>query len=298
MCRLHPELAVKLKALLSAAVVWNAELQCFVVDGVCKQGLTKLLAALMPVPRSKNQSADDDSSDAAVDVAVQRFGGSVLRRCGTCDETLKWLRSLDPLKYRIARRLRAEKDADKAHGIAVDYQLELYVRKGRAALFSQCLVVDPCVGTLLEQLDANEWSLIAAQVPIYDALSDKTTAIDLLATDKATRRELYLLEVKASRRTARDSNLNYERVRGTLKRSVLRGLPQSYLARAQMQLLWMNDSVERRFKFGFNKSLIMRVSPGVVRSYPLAAQFKARRADVAKAVEEYKKKRRGKRRKK
>lgn len=286
MTALHASLLDKLARICAVPVTFSNEHKCFVYNGVRKHGLTKLLASLVPVPRSK-RTAKEQIESGVVDVQVHRPAGFVLRKCGHCDDAVKSMRKLDAERFSIAKRLRSERDGDRAHGLVVDYQLTVYVKRGRAALFNMCAVVDPCVGTLIEFLDANGWCLIATQVPIYDDRIDIATAIDLLATDRATRRQMFLIETKASaaNRNKDDNNdSNYERVRGELRCGALRGMPQSYYARHQMQLLCMNDAVERQCGFRFDKSMVLRVSPGVVRTYPLAAQFIARRDDIAQAL--------------
>lgn len=272
----------------SAGVTFDDEEKCFVVGGVKKRGVTKILAGLLPVPRTRRTAKEDDeSSDEKPPVSVEVFYGSVLRKCSNCKRALAWARALDPKVYRVAANLELQPDDTVAHGTVVDYQLRLWVRLGRKKLFSQCPHVDPCVGTLIEQFDANGWSPVAAQLPIYDLRTDIATAIDILATDRATRTKLFLIEIKASMSAAQAlvDDAEYTRVRGILKRSVLKNLPQSYHGRHQMQLLFMNDTVERNFAFRFDRSLVMRAAPGSVASYELSPTFIERREDIASALE-------------
>ena len=287
MTELHASLRAKLKRLRAAPITFDAGKKCFVINGRRKHGLTRLLSSLVPVPRSTRTAAS--TADTKIQVRVQQFAGSTMRRCGHCDAAVKWLRnSNSPVHKSISTRLRAERNIDRAHGIVLDYQLSFYARTDRKTLFQACGVVDPCVGTLLEQLDANQWCVVGTQLPIYDAASDCATALDVLVTDRETRRQLILIETKAVRGRRRagsgDSDANYVCERGVLKRSVLRDLPQSYYARHQLQLLWMNDAVQRTFGFAFDKALVMRIAPGSVSSYPLARTFAVRADDMRRAI--------------
>lgn len=286
MNNLHASLRSKLAALRAAPVQFSSEHECFVVDGVKKCGITQLLSELVQVPRA----ARVEQSVEQVDVSVARFKDTVVGQCGHCDTAVRWMRSLTTSS--IAARLARERSVDKAHGIVVDHQIELYVRKGREALFRTCRVVDPCVGTLLAQLDANGWSIVGTQVPIYHPGTDCATAIDVFVTDRDTRRQLILLEVKAIRgkRVVADRNdVSYVHARGVLKRSVLKGIDQSYYSRHQLQLLLMNDAVRTQFAFDFDRSMVMRVSPGIVRTYPLSPRFARRRTDIVEAISQRKK---------
>jgi hypothetical protein len=296
MSALSDELRDKLARLRAGRVSFDPARQCLVdsADGARKRGLTRVLAQLLPVPFDKL----DDETEAALTrrartskydpetrVEVRRFeSGATLRRCGSCDGALRFLRAS---KLSVGARLRAEPNGDKAHGVAVDYQLSLYVRRGRAALFKVCgAFVDPCVGTVLEQCDALGWALVATQVPVYSSAMDIATAIDLLATDRATRTKLYLIELKASR--GRDAvaraNLQYERLRGRLQRTTLRGFPLSYYSRHQMQLFCMDEMVRSAHDFRFDGALVMRVAPGVSRLYRLNEYYSERAKRIVRAI--------------
>lgn len=292
---LNGELRTKLAQLRAAPITFDTARQCFTnAGGARKRGLTRVLAQLLPVPFDKlddeteaalTRRARKSKYDPATHVETRRFEtGATLRRCGSCDATLRFLRAS---KLSVAARLRAESNGDKAHGVAVDYQLSLYVRRGRRALFEACgAFVDPCVGTVLEQCDAMGWALVATQVPVYSAAMDIATAIDLLATDRATRTKLFLIELKASR--GRDAvaraNMQYERLRGRLQRTTLRGFPLSYYSRHQMQLFCMDEMVRSAHNFGFDDALVMRVAPGVARLYRLNPYYCERAKRIVRAI--------------
>lgn len=283
MTTLHPSLRAKLKLLANDGVHFDAERLCFVHKGERKRGLTKILAALLPIPRSRKLPAAADesaSNEAGVMRSTKTFIGRTLARCASCAEALTWAKQ--EAASHVRKRLEVERDRDCLHGLVIDYQLGLYVRYGRKVLFVKCPAVDPCVGSIIEQLDGDGWCAIASQVPIYDTVTDVATAVDILATDRGTRSAFYLIEIKASLRDGGADD--YERTRGVIKRSILRDLPQSYYARHQMQLLCMNDTIERQFSFRPDRSVIMRVAPGTVTTYPLSPIFLQRRADVTGAL--------------
>lgn len=277
------DLKRKLAVLQSGVVRFDSQQKCFVVNGRRKRGLTKLLKHLVPVPRCArlaSLSADDAIGERA------EFRGRLLQRCGYCTDAVRLARSRNADECSLAERLDSERNNDRAHGLVIDHQIELLVRYGRRGLFQRVGIVDPCVGTLIEQLDALNWSVVGSQVPVYQHSSDVATAIDLLATDRATRSKLHLIEIKAScaSRQAADNRENYERVRGKLSRSILRGLPQSYYGRHQLQLLAMNEMVREQCKFEFDSASVWRVSPGVVVRYRLTRQFAVRANDLRLAL--------------
>lgn len=282
MVRMHQSLQRKITRIVDTPVRFSKKDECFVVEGRRKHGLTKFLASLVPVPFGKKEDAPGAVVVAAVPVCIEQFRGSVMVQCGCCRSSVASLRAKGD---EFAARLNAEKNLDKVHGMVVDHQLELYTKLGRDALFQLNQIIDPCVGTMIEQFDKNDWTVIGAQVPIFDKESDVATAIDVLATDRATRKRLFLIEVKASR-PGRSQDDNYERVRGILKRTALRELPQSYHARHQLQLLFMQQTLEREMHVTPDRSVVMRVSPGTVRTYDLAQEFSRRAGDIMRAVGE------------
>jgi len=284
MLSFHSELRDKLDKLRSIGVKFDSSAQCFVVGRHKKRGLTKFLRQLVPVPRSARLSACVGSSAESTGVEASFCGSAVLQRCGYCKSAVKAARAAT--ETALAQRLAKERNVDKAHGLVIDYQIELLVRYGRRRLFELVSVVDPCVGTLIEQLDALQWSVVATQVPIYQPSTDVATAIDLLATDKRTRRQLHLIEIKASSaaRQSADNRSNYERVRGRLSRSILSGLPQSYYAQHQLQLLVMEQTVVEQCDFRFDSACVLRLSPGMAVRYPLAEQFRQRANHIQTAL--------------
>lgn len=295
---LSDTLRAKLVALRnSSGVEFDSDKQHF-VDSHTRQprrGLTKILAQLIPVPYDTYEEVPADLSskkprksrnDPLAEPVVSRYAGTTMQKCAACcDAAVQWLRQGNTGFEQIGERLRAEKHADKAHGIAVDYQLEVYVQHGREGLFARCGAVDPCVGTLLEHFDARGWAIVATQVPVYSAELDLATAIDILATDRATRTKLYLVEVKATRRgDVERSNAQYERLRGRLRRTTLQGMPLSYYSRHNVQVFCMKHIVYTHSHVAFDDECIARVSPGTVRTYALHAYFQSQAAKIVRAI--------------
>lgn len=296
--QLDDELKAKLALLRSAPIEFSPEQQCFVLDGRRRPGLTKILTNLLPVPRARRQA--DNVVDSARVATIAKYRGNMIGSCSTCDAAVRWGRSVTEAECStLAAHVKGERNADRAHGIIVDYQLALYVRCGWRGLLNKCRVVDPCVGTLLEHLETRGLSLIAAQTPIYDARTGVATAIDGLVTDRETRRQLIALELKiirARRVRGAENDANYECVRGVITRGPLRGLGQSYLMRHQLQLLSMCDAVASSFPFKFDGALLLRVSPGTVRSYKLMPDVSKRATDLVDAIGDETGKRKTKRR--
>lgn len=262
---------------VNSGVRFDHRRKCFVDENdKRKRGLTEILKQLIPIagdndehPHQNKSRARQGKNDPVLTPEIERFNGSIMARCCTCMEALAHARTCDEIKDRLL-----DESDDKAHGLLVDYQLTIYAtRGGRNALFRHCVKVDPCVGTLLEQLQKKGWSIVGTQLPLYSSAMDVATACDLICTDLATRTELFLVEVKSLLRYSLTSDHNYERIRGRNKNTALRGTPQSYAARHQGQLLCTNHMVQHKFNFNFNQSCVMRVSPGIVRTYKLHQWF-------------------------
>ncbi len=278
---------------------FDSERQCFVRGDCAKRGLTKILAQLVPVPFDRLDSDElaaaeartrrprHSRNDPTPNPAIAHYAGSTMARCGTCKTAHEWLTSAASASS-IRQRLAAETHADKAHGIVVDYQLALYTgSRNREEFFQRAGVVDPCVGTLIEHFDARGWAILAAQVPLYASAMDVATAFDVVATDRATCSQLILIEVKATRGGGGDferNNLQYERLRGRLARTTLRGIPLSYYSRHQLQLFCMLEMVRLEHGFTFDRAIVARLSAGTVREYALNAYYADRAAAIVRAI--------------
>lgn len=291
---LSDELRRKLSALRSS-VEFDPAQECF-IDSVTKKrkrGLTKILSQLVPVPRDTLDDEDEafaavsskkprkSQKDPEANPTVLCYSGATMARCGGCDGAIAWMRA----NGKLVQRLAAVKSSDAAHGIVVDYQISVYTRLGMRGLFKKCAVVDPCVGTLLEHFASQRLAVVASQVPIYCEEMDVATAIDVVLTDIETRTQVILGEVKSTQTTdVERNNRQYERLRGRLQRTTLRGLPLSYVMRHKLQLFCMKHMVRLQHKFDFDDAFILRVSPGVVRKYELNDYYEERAAKVVRAI--------------
>lgn len=268
-----------MRVLLNSAVRFDGERQCFVdaPSGKKKRGLTKMLSRMVPVPQQSGGACEPIKGKR-----MARFTGKVMTRCGTCKGAMACVRKLpNALSARVLR----DRDSDRVHGSVVDYQLGIYAGQGRAALFAQCAVVDPCVGALIEHLDAEQLVAFASQIPVHSAQLGCATAIDLLVTDRATRTRVVLLEVKATRAMTAESVREYEATHGVMTRGAMKGLALSYYARHQSQLLCMDQMLRRQFGISADEACVMRLAPGVVYTYPLAADIAARGDALFSAIE-------------
>jgi len=271
-------------------VRFDAVRKCFVDENdKRKRGLTRILEELIPIARdtdtrsagARRSRARQGKNDPVFTPDVSHFSGATMRKCGTCVDALTYMRA----RPNTADILRGESD-DKAHGLLVDHQMVVYAKRGRKALFEQCRIVDPCVGTLLEKLDSVGWSVVGAQIPLYSPSMDVCTACDLVCVNRDVLNDpnVFQVEVKASMSTSVQSDVNYERARGRNKNTALRGVLQSYVSRHQFQALCTAHMVDEKLPFSFHKSCVMRVSPGVVRTYDLHPWYTAKLPKIIDAI--------------
>jgi len=273
-------LLAKMEILRSAGVRYETKRRCFVdvASGKKLRGLTKTLSRMLPVPQEYDATVGTESIK---DKRTARFTGGVMQFCGTCKSAI---RSTKNLATSMGRRVAAERNCDRAHGCVVDHQLGIYAAHGRTGLLKRCAVVDPCVGALIEQLDAEGLVAYASQTPIYCAEIGRATAIDLLATDLATRRSIVLIEVKATYGMTSEVVRAYERAHGTMTRGALKGMQMSYYTRHQTQLLCMQQMLQRQYGICVDKARVMRLAPGIVHTYPLAKPMIARSDPLFAAI--------------
>lgn len=284
---LSADLTNKLKRLRDHPIEFSPEngrfeLRLNATQTVPKNGITRVLRKVFPVPRANSDDEDAvqptkkarrSSNDPVPKLDIWHRTKPLTASMPTCkDATLsyrvKWLEpSFGAAGY--------GPNFNKKHGIVVDEQLKLFVARGRKALeATHC--VDPCVATLLDHLRERNYSLVASQMPVYSADLDMATAFDIVFTDRATRDELHLGEVKATLRLAAD-DASYLRVRGRLTSSKARGTPLSDYAQHQLQL-WMTDRMVKSMLDGSGpkSSRVLRVSANCVRTYELHPYFESR----------------------
>lgn len=216
------------------------------------RGLTKLLARAFPVPRHDGDSCKRCSLPPPKSFRTKRERG--------------WLATVGG-----GNTVKCRGTTARAHGIIVDEQVTEFVNTGSIRPGT----VDPCTLSLLAHLRERKWVPIATQVPIYsEDLGGFATAIDLLCTDKATRSQLILVEVKSTRLRGRPELLD-ECYRTSVGKATgpLRGLPLSRYAQHQLQLWCMWYAVERECDVKLDQSVVLRTSPSAVDCYPLNGWF-------------------------
>ena len=175
---------------------------------------------------------------------------------------------------------------DREHGIAVDEQLSYFVLHGGERFAMAYPQPDPCVASLLAYVkNTLRWVPICTQQHIYaPSLGGFATAIDLLCTDEATRSELHVVEIKATKRVARGADADsFERITG-YGSGALRGLPLSYCSRAQLQLWAMVHTLERDCDTHIDSASVMRISPSRVDHYELNPWFLRRERALVRRI--------------
>ena len=238
-------LARLLRSPQCAQTRFDAKLRCFVRDLGGKatkprrcRGLTPAIRKAFPVP--------------------------VLPACSRCKAT-----RASSGKRRTPGCLGA---SDIKHGLLVDRQLSLCAQLGFEQFSKrfEAKKVDPCVRNILQHIyRVKRWRLVAAQVPIWSDRLQVATAIDLLCTDAATRTELHLIELKASRHAYDDSHC-YQRARGfSTKRGLKQRLPLSFHTQHQVQLWAMQSTLADEIGVRPTSALVLRaIGPGV-QEFPL-----------------------------
>lgn len=279
--KLSKKLQLQMRAVRGTKVRFDGARRCFVDEttGRKRRGLTKTLARIVPVPLALG---DVSVASDPPQKRTGRFVGATVSACLTCKAAM-----VDAVRRQsnAGQVVAAQRNSDRAHGAVVDEQLAIYAAHGREGLFAKCAAVDPCVGALIEQLDADGLVVFASQTPIFCERLACATAIDLLATDRAKRESLILIEVKATRAMTTESVREYEAARSMMTRGVLKGLPLSYYTRHQTQLLCMQQMLELQCGIRVDKARVMRVAPGIVHTYPLAPDIAKRGAELVSAME-------------
>lgn len=291
---ISPQLRATLATLAQSPVEFAPESACFVrrADRKKLRGLTRILAHLLPVPLDDNEPPPTPKTITArarrsrTDPEPQPH---IWRH--PCDGTPSRLLQAAPSCAHALEHahvaISTAAISDRQHGSLIDAQLQLYVGVGGWSGLCRAVGgarnVDPCVATLLDYLRTARLSLVASQLPIYSATMNVATAIDVLATDADTLRETHLLEIKASMHVGR-GDANYERLRGRLRRTTLRGTPLSYYSRHQLQLWTMHHMLVELLNAPPTSARVLRVSPGVVRDYALNVWYEERAKRFVRAI--------------
>lgn len=140
----------------------------------------------------------------------------------------------------------------RAHGLRVDRELAS-VLLTRSLRFADA---DACTQRLAQHIAyAERLRVVAAQVPLYMPALGAATAIDLVCTDAATRRQLVVVELKTA--SAADAEC-YERA----------GRASAYW-RDQMQLWAMYHALTVDARVTVDRALVIRGNAQGVRTYAL-----------------------------
>jgi len=178
----------------------------------------------------------------------------------------------------------------KRHGVWVDESIKVYVAGGSKTLiaFSSDVGIEPCAATLLDFIAASGYRIVACQVPIYSTVMGVATSIDIICTDVATSTEFYIFEVKStavvSKEAVERGDAAFEQLRGRLKSTTLRGMILSQYGASQVQA-WTQMSIVKEITSMTPTGVsVLRVSPGIVREYPLNIYYKDRAEKLARAI--------------
>lgn len=286
------------QTLLAAPITFSRVEKCYVLPDVGpKRGLTKILSAIMPIPRGEvaddepprkraRKSKNDPVPAPKVWYAVcpeQRYYQS--RAAHSCrDATVAC--ELSGLADDVGRA-GIGSDYNRRHGSLVDEQLRLRVEHGAEALVKRKHGatrggLDPCTATLFDFLASRNQRVAAAQIPVYSAEMDVATAFDIMTNDGA------VYEIKSTTVTSPEAikrgDINYETPRARLERTALRGTPCSQYGIGQLQLCITCDMITEVTGFTPTSAAVLRVSPGVVREYVLHDWFKVRAARFRRAI--------------
>lgn len=277
-----------LHALALAPIEFSPDDECYVLPGIGKKrGLTKILNALIPVPHGElddevptkkaRRSKNDPKPDRRVWRATPDTNRYLRRAVAQCRDAVGGCQ-LDQFGDDEGRA-GIGAAYHKRHGSLVDEQIKLRVAHGSAALDARDSGamrggLDPCTATLLDFVAARGRRIVAAQVPLYSKEMDVATAFDIM-TDDGTVYEIKSNAVATPDAIAR-SDKSYETPRARLTRTALRGAPCSQYTRGQVQLYVTCAMIAEMTGWQPPGAAVLRVSPGVVREYPLNAWFKER----------------------
>jgi len=126
--------------------------------------------------------------------------------------------------------------------------------------------------------EEKRWVPVAAQVPLLmpSVAPRVATAVDLLCTDAATRKKLFLVEIKTTQERQpgaadacyRAAPLAPARVRGDAQK-MAQHVPRSQYATHQGQLWCMDLALRSDFNVTPDASYVFRTRPGKIDEYPL-----------------------------
>jgi hypothetical protein len=287
---LSPQLITNLKRLRDVPISYSNDKHAFVLrcaDGSdnTKRGLTRVLREIFPVPLTREDDEDDHvQSTAQVTKKPRKSRNDPPPSRTVWNRCMCRTKSAESCRVATLNNCVAGVDSkfgiagigpnyNKRHGMLVDQQLRQMVEIGYAAMKQANVIIDPCVATLRDYLNAQKLSLVASQVPLYSTELDVATAFDIMCTDIGTRKQLHLLEVKATAVGRSDNDRCYVRVRGRLQSSAARGTPLSFYVEHQLQLGVMDHMIRETLGCPPDSSSVIRVSQDCVCTYKLTPWF-------------------------
>lgn len=168
------------------------------------------------------------------------------------------------------------------HGSEVDRQLSLYVKAGSRERFAALVQsVDPCVATLLHYFDTQGVAIVAAQVPLYSEELGIATSFDVVGTDRATRTQFLVYEIKAN---VTGDDTAYVKLRARQQRGAARSFPLSFHCLNQMQVWCQHHMLTKRLGAPPDAASVLRVSPGFVRNYALNPYYHERAQNLVRSL--------------
>ncbi len=214
-----------------------------VYDGTTKlSGIHNILSQIAPIApvylsrAEVNAFSSDGSILAESDERINVSRTSVTAMC----------KSADPIE----------------HGKAIDGDLRCYVMYGPDNYGRHCTsgAPDRCSAALVELFQERGWEPVASQMTIGDVSVGIGTQLDLLLMDTA-KRQLALIELKATTRFDDAAACSFETGRTCLSQPFPAGIPSSALTHAQLQLAVQHRILLEQFAIGIGQSYVIRVGP-------------------------------------
>jgi hypothetical protein len=305
-----------LRAIQAVPIEYSPEQHCFILNGTTRcYGLTNIIQGILPVPRSEGQYAADalDPVTEAELASIKKKPGFRRSRNDPTPHKTVWNITDHPSAQRIYKlaapnckhavsrcvlehipehkgRSGFGVDYWKRHGTLVDETIKVYVSGGSAALkiMARNAGVDPCAATLIDFLADNGYRIVACQVPIHSQLLGVGTSIDVIVTDVATGTECYIFEIKSTcadtPKAIERGDQSFEMLRGRLKNTTLKGMILSHYGLSQVQAWTQMAIVKATTNMSPTGVSVLRVSPGLVREYPLNLYYEERAEKLGKAI--------------
>jgi len=238
-------------------------------DGARRPGLAATLARRLPVPTHRRAACLQCRRAAPTGTAVVLSTRARARAASAPN---------------VAAARCHTRDGALAHGSLVDAQLVEFVRD-EAAFYARygLAEADACVYAFVRYVrEVRHWEFVAAQLPLSVPSLGVATAIDIVCTDAATRRELYVLELKASANEPAGWSV-YEHAHSAYRRSGALGrVPRSRYSLHQLQLWGMWHGLSADAHLEVDGAYVVRVSPTAITAFPLHPWFRTQDAALAR----------------